>query len=322
MRRSAILALAAFLTACSSAPRQRDAAVQRSLEPRAQTAQTSAGRSARVSPPAALNARPITWDDMHDALVEAAGAVVLEEVTLDRLLAAEAQRRGVRVENVDLENEERALLNSLARAANSSSETAVLEELRRRRGLGPHRYRALLRRTAIMRALVAPDVNITEEQLELARAIRFGEKRRVRLITAPSLLEAQTALRAIQRGEAFPEVAARLSTDPSAPRGGLLDPISTADPSYPAAIRDAAKRLDVGAVSPALAIDGGYAVLKLEEIIPERAPRDAGSILLEDARAEQERVLMTALARRLLAEASLNLFDPALETAWRRRGNQ
>jgi len=322
MRHPATLALAALLAGCSSAPPRQGAPAQRSLEPRAQTTSPASSRTARVSPPAALNGRPVRWDDMHDAFVEAAGAVALEEITLDRLLAAEAQRRDVRVENVDLENEERALLDSLARAANNSSETAVLEELRRRRGLGPHRYRALLKRTAIMRALVAPDVNITQEQLDLARAIRFGEKRRVRLITAPSLIEAQTALREIQRGEAFPEVAAKLSTDPSAPRGGLIEPFSLADPSYPAAIRDAAERLEVDEISPAIAIEGGYAVLKLEEIVPERAPRDAESVLLEDARAEQERVLMTALARRLLAEASLNIFDPALETAWRRRGNQ
>ena len=91
---------------------------------------------------------------------------------------------------------------------------------------------------------------------------------------------------------------------------------------HPAAIRNAAERLSVGDVSPAIAIEGGYAVIKLEEILAARATRDAESILLEDARADQERVLMTALARRLLNESSLTIFDPALETAWRRRGNQ
>jgi len=319
MHRHAVLALAALLAGCSSSAPRNDAPVERVL--RADSPPRSPGR-ARLAPPAALNGAPLAWDDLHDALVEGAGAIALEETVLDILLAREAARRDVRVEEVDLENEERALLRSLAAAAETTSEEAVLEELRRQRGLGPTRYRALLHRTATMRALVAPSVNINQETLDLARAIRFGEKRRVRLITAPSLLEAQTALRALERGEPFAEVAARLSTDASAPRGGLIEPFSLADPSYPSAIRDATEALEPGGTSAAVAIEGGYAVLRLEEILPARTPRGGDAVLLEDARADQERVLMTALARRLLREASLTILDPALQTAWRRRGNQ
>ncbi len=319
MHRHAPLALAALLAGCSSSASPRDAPAERVLR---SDSPTPSSRRTRIAPPAALDGQPLVWDDLHDALIEGAGAIALEETVLDRLLAKEAARHGVRVEQVDLEQEERSLLRSLAAAAETTSEEAVLEELRRQRGLGPTRYRALLHRTATMRALVAPSVNINQETLDLARAIRFGEKRRVRLITAPSLVEAQTALRAIERGEPFAEVAARLSTDASAPRGGLIEPFSLADPSYPAAVRDAAGALEPGDVSAAVAIEGGYAVLRLEEVLPARTPRGAEAVLLEDARAEQERVLMTALARRLLREASLTIFDPALETAWRRRGNQ
>ncbi len=326
MRLPVFLVIAALLIGCASQPApdrsdERETNRARRVLTQTPTNTTAPSRGVSVSPPAAVNGTPITWDAMHTALVEGAGGVVLEEIVLDRLLSEEARRLGVRVERVDMEREERALLDSLAGVGSSGSETALLERLRRQRGLGPERYQALLRRTAIMRAIVAPDVNITQQTLDLAHDVRFGEKRRARIITSPTLVEAETALRAIRRGEPFAEAAVRLSTDASAARGGLIEPMSLADPSYPASVREAARDLQVGEVSPAVAIEGGYALLKLEEIIPARTPAGGESMLLEDARAEQERVLMTALARRLLNEASVSIFDPSLETAWRRRGN-
>lgn len=311
--------LSVALSACAPSPARQEPAPERVL--RTPSPQSSE-RSVRVSPPASLAGQSVTWDELHSVMVEAAGAIALEETILDRLLAREADRQGIIVEQIDLEEEERALLDTLAQTSSDGGESVLLEELRRRRGLGPHRYRALLQRTATMRAIVSQNVDITPEALDLARAIRFGEKRRLRVITAPSLIEARTALRALERGDSFSEVALRLSTDASAARGGLIEPLSLADPSYPAALRDAAGELNVGDVSPPIALDSGFVIARLDEIIPPTNPPGAESVLLEDARAEQERILMTALARRLLAEARLTIFDPSLETAWRRRGNQ
>ncbi len=312
-----VIALSLLLTACTNTnpshqPTQR---ILRSDDP------APATRSAtRVSPPASLQTTTITWNDLHDTLVEAAGATALEEAVLDTLLAQEAANLELIITPVDIENEERTLLTSLDQ--NPQTAQQLLLQLRAQRALGPHRYQSLLRRTATMRAIVAPNVNLTEESLELARTIRFGEKHQLRIITAPSLIEAQTAIRALDRNEPFPEVAAKLSTDSSAPRGGLIEPLSLADPSYPAAVRTAARNLAPADISNPIAIEGGYAIIQLIEIIPANTPPGAELLLLEDARAEQERILMTQLARRLLAGAQLNIFDPALETAWNRRTNQ
>jgi foldase protein PrsA len=321
----------AGLAACESAPESRSERVIREASrgdspSDSRPAETSRElRVSRVSPPAMLEGEPIEWLSLHDAMVEAAGATALEEQVLDRLLAREAERRGINVASLNLQREELALEDALSGVSGSPAERRrLLQELRDRRGLGPERYEALLRRTAIMRALVRPSVEITPEMIDLAMDIRYGEKRRVRLISVGSAPEAQAALTQIERGRSFGEVAARLSTDASAERGGLIEPFSVRDPSYPAAFREAAGELEVGEVSEPVALPNGFAIIKLEEIVPAQDVELATvrPLVLEDARAEQERILMTRLARRLIDEANLTIVDPALERAWNRRRNQ
>jgi hypothetical protein len=327
---ASLLAALALVSGCQSPSESRPAENQRVIrDAESSVPQTDEPgeplRLSRVSPPAILDGDAIEWSVLHRAMVEAAGALALEEQVLDRLLEAEADRRGVIVTSADLQREEMNLEESLGGVAEGAAERRrLVEEIRRRRGLGTERYEALLRRTALMRALVRPRVEITPEQLDLAMAIRFGEKRRVRIITASALVDAQTALARLQRGEPFQEVAARLSTDASAARGGAIEPFSTADPSYPAAFREAAAQLEPGETSGAVALPNGFAILKLEEIIPAEDVEFATvrPIVLQDARSEQERVLMTQLARRLLTSANLRILDPTLESAWRRRRAQ
>jgi len=333
----AAAAVATLLVACNAPETRRPAPAQRVVadeRPAGAAIEDDGARDApapdplrlsRVSPPAILDGDAIEWNALHRAMVEAAGALALEEQVLDRLLEAEARRRGVVVASADLQREELALEASLGDVAALPAERRrLVEEIRRRRGLGTDRYEALLRRTALLRALVRPRVEITPEQLDLAMTIRFGEKRRVRVIAVSTLTEAQAVLTRLDRGEAFQEVAAQWSSDPSAARGGLIEPFSLADPSYPGAFRDAAAELSPGEVSGAIALPSGFAIIRLEEIIPgdDVELSTVRPIVLEDARLEQERVLMTQLARRLLAEANLRILDPTLESAWRRRRAQ
>ena len=324
LTRSLALVPLALLAACGSAPRPVAADAEPERAPRiVRTDDSGPRRLGRVSPPALLAGQPVSWEALHETLVEAAGAVALEEYVLDRLLEDEADRLGIDTSTLNTRRERDLLEQSLS-SVSGVSPARLLEELRRTRGLGPVRFEALLRRTAMMRAIVAPRVTITPEQIALATEIRYGEKHRVRLITVGSLVEAQTVLRMLERGDDFAEIAARLSTDTSADRGGLIAPFSAADPSYPAALRDAVRELAPGQWSSAITLTGTYAVAMLVEVLPpEDVPLSTSSPLVEaDARTEQERILMTQLARRLLDGGSLNILDPALRTAWNRRGNQ
>jgi len=287
--------------------------------PRANQKQIDAARPALV-----VDGEPIRWEAIRDRLAEAAGASVLEEVVLDRRLADAAARAGVSLSAADVEEENRLYAAALAEGAAEGRDAdaeRLLERVRRRRGLGEARFSALTRRTALLRKLVQPDVEVSDAALREAYALRHGPRYEGRLITTATLREASEARAAVADGTPFTEAAARRSTDVSAERGGLLEPISAADPTYPKSIRDALQRLEPGEVSLPIALDDGYAVLKLERVIPPDGVtlEEARPRLRREVRLRQERILMNELARELLDDASVTVFDPALRWAWETR---
>jgi len=85
---------------------------------------------------------------------------------------------------------------------------------------------------------------------------------RLRLLRVRAREQAEEALRRLAAGETFAGLAASLSEDPSAARGGDLGVVRLADLAEP--LRSAASRLRPGDLSPALEMAGGYVVLKRE----------------------------------------------------------
>ena len=59
-----------------------------------------------------------------------------------------------------------------------------------------------------------------------------------RIIVVSTLEEANKVISRIQLGESFSDVAIDISIDSSASRGGQVESISTADPIWPAPIRE------------------------------------------------------------------------------------
>jgi hypothetical protein len=283
-------------------------------------AERYAGIGLADDPPLVVEGRPIDWPEILPRLAEAAGATVVEELTLDRLVEREAAARAVTIGPDDLARER----DWLARAIERDAETdprALVTELRRRRGLGPHRFEALLRRNALLRAMVAAQVRVTEDQLRLAHRVRHGEKVRIRVLTTPDLAHAQRLRASLDQADParlepeFADAARERSTDPSAPRGGLVEPFSTADPAYEAAVRSALDTMQPGQLSPIVTLASGYALLYLVERIPaDGTPFEAARTHLEHQLARrQERLLMDELANRLLASASVRVPDPSLD---------
>lgn len=278
-------------------------------------------------PLALLNGQDVTLDALRPAMVEAAGALALEEVALERLLEAECERAGVRVGAEEIAAERRlfvAALVGVRGAADANEAERLLAQVRRERGLGEQRFEALLRRNAMLRALVAPTVRVTPEALRAAYERRYGEQFRCRVITVNTLVDATSVRRRLDSGETFSSVAALVSTDSSAERGGIIPPISPADPSWPEAVRRTAGELAVGEVSAPVALDSGYAVLILDEVIPRPAgspssAEAAQETLERDVRLELERQQMGQLARSLLTDAKISVIDRSLDRAWRER---
>jgi hypothetical protein len=309
----------------------------------------------REQPAALVNGEPVTWGELQPMLAEAAGGAVLQEAVLDRLLMARSKTQAILITPDDIAAERRLLVDTIARDAGAGPDDAerLLERVRQTRGLGEERFTRLLDRNARMRKLVAPTVQVSEEEVAQAAEMLLGAKYRIRVLVTKGQGDAAAIRRdltarlgavfvgqqvvgsalgcvlvgepfawrtpAAALSEAFARAAMKSSIDTSAGRGGLLEPISTADPAYPSSVRQCLRTLVPGQVSPVLAVDRGFALVLLEEVVPGESPILEASLasVRERVRARRQRRAMDALAEQLLGEAQIRVMDRSLE--WSRR---
>jgi len=270
-------------------------------------------------PAALVNGRVVQWGELRPLLNEAAGAMVLQEVMLDRIAAETLVRRGLQITNQDVDAERQLFLETLDPDPDLAERLA--DEVRARQGLGPQRFQRLMRRNAMLRAIIRGDVRLNEATIQRMFELVYGPKRQARLMVLPGLAEAQAAIERLTRGEAFADVAVEVSTDSSAARGGLLEPVSRADLSYPEALRQALWSLGSGDISSPVLLDTGYAILLFVRGIPGQNvdPAQVRSEVERLARLHHERLLMDQLARQMLFQASVTIFDDALQDNWTRQ---
>lgn len=276
------------------------------------------------APAAMIDGIPVSWEELRRPLAELAGAAAMTDAVLDRRLGEELTRRGLQLDESAIARERSLLAESLVGSGGAGSR-AMIDDLRRARGLGPQRFEAFLRRNATLRLLVAGNVNVTEEMIRQRHEVRHGAKVRARVITVPTqtqaaALHARLAV-ADNLSMRFAEAAAAESTDESAPRGGLIEAISPADPAYETVVRRTLAGLAPGQLSPVVALEQGFGLFLMESQVP------ATGVSLASARGEienelrrrQERLLMDTLAQSLLDMSGVTVFDPSLEWSWSRR---
>ena len=298
---------------------------------------------------ALIGGREVSRDELWAALAEASGGQVVREFALGVRLDELARARGVVVGDAALREERVALAAAVGGAGlDADSAARVIEEFRRQRGLGPVRFEALLRRNAMLRAMTAGRVNVTESQVQAEYEFARAPVARALLYVAPSIGEAGVARRAIMERAvelsqgiqpatkgalvaAFADRALLDSIDPTGAAGGVLPAFSLADASIPVGIRGACARLGEGEVSNVIALaseaapggaaslvgtgggGGGAIVLLLKREVPEVGTLDS---LRPRLRAEiarrQQRAAMDALSRELLEKSGLIVMDASL----------
>jgi parvulin-like peptidyl-prolyl isomerase len=289
--------------------------------PLRQSTTTAPAAPASASPADALavySGGTVTLADLRAPLFEAAGGQVLSEWLLQRLIDRRLAERGLAdaVNDAALARERAHMLATLDTDPDQAQR--ILDQIRRRRGLGRQRFDSMLRRNAGLRRLVADQVEVTDVAVEQAYQLRHGPRYEARLITTAGFAQAVQLVRQARQGAPFADLAAEHSTDVSRLQGGLLGPVSAADPTYPLALRTTLAQLQPGQVSDPVALDEGFAVLRLERTIPAdavqlEAVRDE---LSRQVRRQVEAVLMQQLARDLLAEAQVLVLDPTLQRSW------
>lgn len=284
----------------------------------------------RGTPRVILMNEPVDSSALEARLSEAAGAVVLGEIALDKALARRMIEAGLSVEAAQLAAETTLLRQTIAAEARVSDADAgaLVEDFRRARGLGPERFNDLLLRNARLRMLVRESIDISNTDIDRAVEVEFGPRCRIRIIVLRDQARA-LALRAELMGDAsgsslrerFIDAASQLSIDPSASRGGLVASVSAADVSVPSTYRTALRTLEPGALSPVLATDNAYALILLESRTPGRTDITDEERSRTEARLRllREREAMERLSRQLGAQMNLTIFDRSLQWAWEAR---
>lgn len=269
-------------------------------------------------PVALVDGDPVTWGDLRDSLTEAAGAQALREVALEMKLKQILNDSGKAIGETELADERRLFITALNPDPNVA--LRLLEELRNRQGLGTKRFEKLLWQNAALRMLVRDRVQVSEDAVQNMFTLIHGPKRQARLIVTPNLDAMAEVVHWLEDGASFADIAVNTSTDTSAARGGLLEPMSSVDPNYPAAIRDELFKLKPAEVSAPILIDNGYALLRLErEIQADDVELSAVRPEMERlVRINQERIAMDQLARSLLNGATVTVIDPVLNESWNR----
>jgi parvulin-like peptidyl-prolyl isomerase len=266
----------------------------------------------------------ISWNELRPILAERAGAAALEEAMLDKRIHAAVAAKSIAITEEMMRAEETALREQLSPDAQRADR--LLDEVRARQGLGPSRWRALLWRNAALRAMVAVDVQILPTQIDAALDAAHGPKRRARVIAVPDMRTAQQVSERLSAGELFADVAADVSTDASAARGGLIAPVSKLDPGFPGAFREALWALTtVGSVSPPVMAGSGVVLVLYESDVPAQPgplPADARVSAERAVRLAQERGRMEELARDFVRGAKPTIFDDSLADSWKRTNNR
>jgi hypothetical protein len=260
----------------------------------------------------------IPGEELDARAMEAAGALVLEEMLIERALRTELARRELTVDDSAIAREE-----SLAREALSpepTRATQLLEALRASQGLGAIRWKSLLWRNAALRTLARDQSSVGEAEIATAHDVRHGPRRNARIIVLADLASVQRATERLAAGETFSDVASALSTDTSRDRGGLVSPISRLDPTWPATVREALWAIGVGTHSAPVLIDDGYIIVRCEgEIAGDgMAPEAARADNERTARLAVDRVEMDRIQREIVRGLDPTIFDRSLDESWRR----
>lgn len=286
--------------------------------PAHQFTRTTGGRS---EPIAYVNGKPIDREALIAILMEARGLDVLQQVVALEAVRQAAEKRGVRVREVDIDNEYDYTIYSPQLQGDSS---AVLSPIRKkeliqvwlkRTGVSPSELRLAMVRQAYLRKLAADRVSISEDAVRVEYERQCGEKVVARHIQLASLRDYDQVRARLIAGDDFATVAARFSINQATSReGGLLPPFSAGDLRVPKTLREAAFKLRVGQTSDPIAFEGHYHVIRVDQRIP-RCDQTLESMrdqLVRNIRNRQTADLMDQISLDLQRDARLKITDKAL----------
>ncbi len=272
---------------------------------------------------ATVNGKPISKRKMVDILMDGHGLSVLQQLIVLELAREESKRLELKVSQADIDTEFQRAMDSIAPKTSETGEPLdeqgrlqALDFLLQQKGLSMTEFKLGMERNAHLRKIVDKNIRVDEPVLREEFARIYGEKVEIRLIQANDQAALYEAIKQLETGTDFADVARRVSQDRgSAERGGLLEPFAFNDDRIAAVLREAAFGLMPGQRTPPIANNARWFILKLERRIP---PEDAK---FESVRDEVERKLrdrvapeqMNKIVMELYQKAQVRVFDKELK---------
>lgn len=287
---------------------------------------SATGTSAQATPSdrvvARVNGVPVWRSQFVELLIAGHGGDMLQQLVAVELAEQEARKMGITVSDEQVQLEYRrsvaAMLPDTDRQGQPLDEAekrTLLRNILQRRGVSIDEFQLAVRRNAILRALAADKVQVSEDMLRQEYDQRTAAKVVVRHIQLPNLRMCTQVRERLEQGESFESLARQFSTNPeTAPVGGLMQPFTRDNPDLPGIFKERAFALHVGEISNPIKTDTVYHLIRLEQRIApttsqfEQMRPELYKAVRERMIAEQARQIQ----QQLFARADLEINNPAL----------
>lgn len=254
--------------------------------------------------------RVATDGDEASAADASLHAGILEQLVEERVLLAEASRRGLTVPDADVDAAMRALEVAMGRGAYEKQIGREGKEAFRTRVAEGLLIRALFTTVPAPRPITEHDVRTyyQEHRAEFAQPEQF----RARVLTVATRAEAEALRAQLADGADFAALAAAKSTSPEKDRGGDLGFVP--EGQLPPELDKALAPLGPGELSPVVESPYGFHVLKLEERrkARQRSLDDARDQIRETLRRTRVEAAHERWLADLMSKAKVEVLDPAL----------
>ena len=219
---------------------------------------------------AMVNGQKITKQELYNLLIDTYGEDALDVLIRRTLICQTAEKEGIKVTDTELEKKLKTLIdneiNGLLRTyqikdradlekelVKAGSSLANLEEKMSKRMRRQAEVELLAER------LVEKTITITDEDLQKAYDLQYGEKIEASQIVFRTHREAEDTLKKLQAGADFATLAKNESADRiSAAREGKMQPFSPKD-----GMGVEVAHLKVGELSDIIKTDNGYHIIKI-----------------------------------------------------------
>jgi len=266
-----------------------------------------------------VNGQAVPRSRFSDALVDLYGSKLIGPYIERQLIFQQARAAGAVVPEEALNERleeigETLFAEAAAEAGKSPTEfEASLSE----GGTSPERYKKEqlkrlvspddVRATMLAEQMVAQDVEVSEQELELAYQDRYGERIDVRRIILDNAAKAEEVYRRALEGADFELLLRTESTEPLAwMHKGLVENVTARHPYF-----ESVKDLSEGRISNVLERRGKYEILKVvAKHVPQQQPPpldSVGDVIREDVRREKVALRVRAWLVKLEAEAQIEV---------------